>query len=109
MKREAEEPTGHLLTSPPSVPKPGDLGESMRNYDMFAAGWFVVLPLGGLPAGEVAACVERPMDWAQSMGESEVVEIGPEWESSNVSLASAVEASPRRNCDCEVRKRVKAT
>jgi len=47
MEREAEEPTGHLLTSSRSVLEPGNLGEGMRNDNMLVPGRPVVLPLGG--------------------------------------------------------------
>ena len=109
MECEAEEPTGHLPTSPRSVLEPGNLDEGMCNYNVFAAGWFVVLPLGGLPACKVTAGVECSMNWGQNVGQRKTVEIHPEWESPNVSLANAFETSRRRISGCEVRKRVEAT
>ena len=45
MKREAEEPARHLLTSSLLVLELRNLGESIRNYDVFITGWFVVCPL----------------------------------------------------------------
>lgn len=59
MKDETEKPTGHLPVAPPPIFKSGELGEGSCNYDMFIAGWFVVIPLDppGLPVRFVeSAC-----------------------------------------------------
>lgn len=44
MKREAEEPAGHLLTPSPSVFEPRNLDESACDHDVFIDGWIVVQP-----------------------------------------------------------------
>jgi hypothetical protein len=95
---EAEDPTGYLLALSPLVFGLGKLGERMRNYDMFIAGWFVVLPLDPpWPTGEPSrysgysvGWIEYGMDCAYGVGKWEVVEVGPGWKNPRVSLADVI-------------------
>ena len=58
MKHEAEEATGHLIVVFLSAPEPCNLDKRVRNYGVFIAGQFVVLPPGELLASNPAFRVE---------------------------------------------------
>ena len=66
MKREAEEPARHLLTSSLLVLELRNLGESIRNYDVFITGWFVALPLDVAAVVRSVLPIEYGMDDAQN-------------------------------------------
>ena len=45
MKGEVEDPTGYLFpTFSPSILELGESGESICYYEVFVAGWFVIVP-----------------------------------------------------------------
>ena len=66
MKGKVEEPGGDPLTPSPLVFEPGNLGESVCNYDVFITGWFVALPLDVAAVVRSVLPIEYGMDDAQN-------------------------------------------
>ena len=108
MKREAEDPAGHLLTPYPSVFEPGNLGESTCNYDVFVIGWFVVVPFHSPQATTLVPRIEYAVDCDKREG-SEVADSAMQLEESSVSLVGVLNDPRHRMFSRKVGKQVETT